>query len=120
PELGERVIQALGVNRDREVARWFLEKLAGVSDRTLRGIGVGGLAYAVLQLAEGYGLFRRRVWAEWLTIVSTGSLIPFEVYEIVERTTVLKVVTLVVNALIVAYLIVRRVGQSRRAAPASA
>jgi uncharacterized membrane protein (DUF2068 family) len=46
-------------------------------------------------------------WAEWFTVIATGSLIPIEVYEIVSHPSVLKVLVLIVNIGIVAYLIYR-------------
>jgi uncharacterized membrane protein (DUF2068 family) len=35
----------------------------------------------VLELVEGGGLFYRKRWAEWLTVVATSLLVPLEVYE---------------------------------------
>jgi uncharacterized membrane protein (DUF2068 family) len=56
------------------------------------------------------GLFRRKRWAEWLTVIATSLLIPFELYELVHRPSVLKAGGLAVNIVIVVYLfrIVRR------------
>ena len=54
---------------------------------------------------EGVGLWQRRRWAEYLTVVATSLLVPLEVYELVHHATLLKVGGLVVNLLIVAYLI---------------
>ena len=64
----------------------------------------GAFAYAALFTVEGIGLLMRKRWAEWLTIVATASLIPFEIYEIVKEATALRIATLVVNILVVAYL----------------
>ena len=43
--------------------------------------------------------------AAYLTVVSTSALIPFEVYELIEGTTVPKIILLMVNVVIVLYLI---------------
>lgn len=67
----------------------------------------GAFAYAALFTVEGIGLLMRKRWAEWLTIVATASLIPFEIYEIVKELTALRVATLVVNLAVVVYLIWR-------------
>src|SRR5437773_2571337 len=37
--------------------------------------------YAALFAVEGVGLWLRKVWAEYLTIVATTSFVPFEIYE---------------------------------------
>jgi uncharacterized membrane protein (DUF2068 family) len=43
------------------------------------------MGYTVLVLVEGTGLWFRRLWAEWLTLIATGSFIPFELWELVTR-----------------------------------
>ena len=59
----------------------------------------------MLELVEGVGLWMRKRWAEYLTIVATSLLIPLEVYELAHHATLLKAGGLVVNVLIVAYLV---------------
>ena len=46
-------------------------------------------------------------WAEYFTIVTTGGLVPVEIYELARHFTVTKLVVTLVNLLIVWYLIVR-------------
>jgi uncharacterized membrane protein (DUF2068 family) len=67
-----------------------------------------GLAYALLFAVEAVGLWMQRVWAEYLTIVATTSFIPFEVYELTQRFTPLRLGALVANVGIVGYLVARR------------
>ena len=56
-------------------------------------------------VVEGWGLWREKRWAEYLTVIVTASLIPLEIWEIVRHFTWLKVFALVVNVAIVWYLI---------------
>jgi uncharacterized membrane protein (DUF2068 family) len=44
-------------------------------------------------------------WAAYLAVISTSLFIPFELYELLERVTVLRVALLVLNLVIVLYLI---------------
>jgi uncharacterized membrane protein (DUF2068 family) len=88
-------------------------------------LAVGALLYAITFLVEGFGLWRRKVWAEWLTVVVTASFIPIEIYELVSKFSVAKVVTLALNVAIVAYLFHRRLaerhgGQAGKLSPLSA
>ena len=69
--------------------------------------GVVALAYGVLEGAEAYGLWRRRRWGEWLTVVATSLLLIPEIWELTKGASPLKVGALVVNMLIVAYLVRR-------------
>jgi len=62
-------------------------------------------AYAALEAVEMVGLWLAKRWAEYLTFVATVALIPLEVYEIADKPSVLKIVTLVVNVAIAAYLL---------------
>jgi len=62
-------------------------------------------AYALLEAVEMVGLWLAKRWAEYLTFVATVILIPFEIYEIVGGVSVLKVLTLVINVAIAAYLL---------------
>jgi uncharacterized membrane protein (DUF2068 family) len=73
----------------------------------IRTYGLIALGYGVLEAAEAYGLWRRRRWGEYLTIVATALLLIPEVDEIVKKPSVLKALGLVLNLAIVAYLITR-------------
>lgn len=93
------------------VLHW-IDALLGLTPRRFELIGIGASIYATLFLVEGWGLWQRRRWAEYLTVFATASLIPFEVWEIYHHFTSLKVLALAVNVAIVIYLwrIVRRGG----------
>ena len=68
-------------------------------------IGLVALAYAAIFATEGTGLWLRKHWAEWFTVIATGSLIPIEFYEVLFRFTWLKLGALVANVVIVVYLV---------------
>jgi len=63
------------------------------------------LAYAALEGVEAVGLWFNRRWAEYLTFVATSILIPYEIYELYLRLSVVKVVAFVLNVLVAAYLL---------------
>jgi len=65
------------------------------------------LADAVLSGVEGYALWRGYAWGEWLVVATTASLIPFELYALTRHLRVGRVILLVVNVAIVAYLVSR-------------
>ncbi|MBU6247849.1 MAG: DUF2127 domain-containing protein [Xanthomonadaceae bacterium] len=67
-------------------------------------IGAIALAYAALFLTEGIGLWLRRHWAEWFTVIATGSLIPVELYELLREPSWIKLAVLAGNVAIVVYL----------------
>jgi len=89
----------------RPFIRHVIAKLGSLSSHELTLFGVGAILYGLLELVEGVGLFMRKRWAEWLTVIATSLLIPFEIYELVNHPSWLKAAGLAVNLVIVAYLI---------------
>ena len=69
-------------------------------------VGVVAAAYTAMLIAEAVGLWRARRWAEYLTLIETGLLVPFEIYELTSSVTALKVLTLIINLAIVLYLLI--------------
>ena len=98
-------IDLLRVDPHNRYLIWLMERVAKVDATKLRELSVGTFFYAGLFLCEGIGLSLQKRWAEYLTIVSTGSLMPVEVYEIVQGPSFTKVGLLVLNVLIVGYLV---------------
>lgn len=69
--------------------------------------GIVALAYGALEAVEAYGLWRRRRWGEWLTVIATSLLLVPEIWELTKSISVLKLGALLANLLIVAYLLWR-------------
>lgn len=63
------------------------------------------IAYAVVEWAEAIGLWKERRWAEYLTVIATVGFMPIEIYELVERVTVLRIGALVVNVALLVWLV---------------
>jgi uncharacterized membrane protein (DUF2068 family) len=82
-----------------------LDKLFSLRSGTLRGVGIGLLAYGLLEGVEAVGLWFAKRWAEYLTFLATSILLPLEVYEIIHRRSGLKIVGFIVNLAVVAYLL---------------
>jgi uncharacterized membrane protein (DUF2068 family) len=61
--------------------------------------------YALLEGLEAVGLWFGRRWAEYLTFIATALLLIPEIYELTRTVSALKVLTLVINLAVVAYLL---------------
>ncbi len=85
----------------------LLHLLNVASPRQFTLAGLASVCYALLFATEGIGLWLERRWAEYLSIVATGSLIPFEVYELVRSLTVVRALAFVLNVAAVIYLVYR-------------
>lgn len=97
----------LGVDPDSRHLAPLLARVHDLGPGKRVGIGVGALCYAAVFLVEGCGLLAGAVWAEYLTTIITTSLLPIEIYEIVESFSLLRVLVLVANVAIVLYLVWR-------------
>lgn len=102
-----RWISALAWQIDPDAWPALEARLAWLQSPKLKLLSVAAFSYSMLFAVEGFGLWRAKRWAEYLTIVATCSFIPFEVYELTRRLTWPRVLTLVINLLVVVYLIWR-------------
>jgi len=100
-------IQVLRVDPDSRYVHAFLVKIFRVTPKQLKELSVGTFLYAGLFATEGVGLLMRKRWAEYFTIVTTGGLIPLEIFELARHFTPVKLTVLLVNVLIVWYLVAR-------------
>jgi uncharacterized membrane protein (DUF2068 family) len=109
-------VDILRVDPHNHYIQKLIEKLGRVDDQKLKALSIGTFFYSALFLTEGAGLALRKRWAEYLTIVSTASLLPLEVYEISKHTDAARIVVLLVNIAIVVYLVME-VRRTRKTHP---
>jgi len=100
-------VNVLRVDPDNRFIHPLLAKAFSVTPKQLKEVSAGTFFYAALLGTEGIGLLLRNHWAEYFTIITTGALLPLEVYELAKHITVAKMIVLVINAAIVWYLVVR-------------
>ena len=98
-------VAALSFSSGPRFLREALAWASGLSDARIHQLGVVALAYAALYVVEGTGLWLERRWAEYLTVVATGSLIPFEIYELARGLSGPKALAFIVNVAVVGYLV---------------
>jgi uncharacterized membrane protein (DUF2068 family) len=115
-DLAERLVRHSHLNPASHYPRVFVEAAAHTSDSRLRTLAGLAFAYSCVRFVEAYGLWKMRAWAEWFAIISGCLYLPAELYELIERPTLIKAGVLVVNALIVAYLLYVRLSRTGRAA----
>jgi len=103
----ERWILVLRLDPDNRYVHGLISRLAGIDRQLLKQIGFGTFFYALLDGVEGVGLWLRRPWAEYLTVIATASLLPLEGYEIYRKLSAARIAVLLFNLAIVSYLIYR-------------
>jgi uncharacterized membrane protein (DUF2068 family) len=96
-----------GVNA-HGITAGLLTRLAHLRPHSLLLLAVIATAYAVVSAFETVGLWRERRWAEYLTALATAGFLPIELYELVERVTVVRIATMVINLAILGYLVIAK------------
>lgn len=97
----------LGFDPSHNGIQKVIAKIRSISSNQYTVFGVIALAYGALEGGEGYGLWRRRRWGEYLTVIATSLLFIPEIYEIVKTPSALKVAALLLNIVVVVYLVLR-------------
>ena len=87
------------------LATVLIRLIPSVSLQTELLLAVGVTVYAVLEGIEVWGLWRDLLWVELLIVVETSAFLPYDFWELVRFHTAVKVLSLVINVLIVLYLV---------------
>lgn len=107
PEVAQRWMARLHIEPHTALGRVILHRILMIKRQSM-GVAAGLLfAYVPLAVAEGIGLILRKLWAEWLAVITTGAMIPLEIYEVARRPTWLRVLILIANIAVLVYLVVR-------------
>jgi uncharacterized membrane protein (DUF2068 family) len=99
------LIAQFNLDVDRSVIAMTLKKVGMINGHLLFIISIAVFLYGVLDLVEAYGLHKRRRWAEYLTVFATALFIPFEIYEVLEKLTLIRGGALILNVVVVIFLI---------------
>jgi uncharacterized membrane protein (DUF2068 family) len=103
----EHWLDQLRIDPDNRFIGSALSKLQLIHTKELKELSALGAGYAGLFVTEGTGLLFRKRWAEWLTILATSSLMPLELYELMQKFTAIRLIVLLINAAVVLFLIYR-------------
>ena len=91
------------------LGRLLINLVPVISKSALLGLALGSFVYFVLEAIEAGGLLLGQSWVEVLIVVETALFLPFEAFELHRHFTWLKVATMAINLIILAYLIRRYV-----------
>jgi uncharacterized membrane protein (DUF2068 family) len=100
-----RLAARLRLDPESHLLHGGLARLSGVQPRQLEAVGAGLILYGLLFVLEGVGLFLGKRWAEYLVLLTTGFLIPFEAFEVAKKASPIRVSVLLANVAVVVYLV---------------
>jgi len=98
------LLYALHIDPDRRMSVALLHAAERMSETSVLNVAVIVLVYSSLRFLESYGLWRQRIWAEWLAIVSGAIYLPFELRALIRHPTAFHWAILLINIVIVLYI----------------
>lgn len=93
-----------GLNPERHYTKMFVDSVANATNHHVGEVVAFALAYSAIRLAEGYGLWHGKHWAEWFAVISAGIYLPVEFQHYVHHVTFVNAGVICFNAAIVLYM----------------
>ncbi len=103
-DFAEDLVGFLHLNSEGRLANRIVETVTKLNPANIKFFFGLSLLYATIRFVEAYGLWRLRAWAEWFAIISGALYIPIELYELIEKPTVVRAGVLIFNIIVVLYL----------------
>src|ERR1700693_1504835 len=91
------LIEALHLNADSRLIHALVLKVDALQPHSVMLAGLVSLGYAGVLLVAGIGLWLGCTRVAAVTVVSTSLLLPFELYEVIEQVSILRVGVLLLN-----------------------
>src|SRR3954447_5468248 len=82
-----------------------LHRVLDLNQSTITVLLITSVAYCVIEGIEAVGLWWERRWAESLAVIAPVGFLPFEIHELLDRVTVLRIGALIVNIAVLVYLV---------------
>jgi uncharacterized membrane protein (DUF2068 family) len=101
-------LRAFGFNVDHSKLIGLIQHAFTLNQRTLTWLLVGVIAFALVELIEGIGLWLLQRWGEYFAMVATSAFIPYEVYDLSLKITPLRLGAFAVNIALVLYLVLTK------------
>lgn len=101
----ETAVDHSGQQASRSFVNETLVAIDGLQPHELKILFATAVAYALLEGVEAVGLWHRKRWAEYLTVVATAGFLPFEIGALTDKVTVPRIGALAVNIAILGWLV---------------
>jgi len=95
----------IGWNPDNSKLLHRIDEAFSLSATTLTWIAIAMLGYAVIELVEAIGLWLMTRWGEYFAVIATSVFLPLEIYEMTEKVTAFRAITLAINIAAVVWLL---------------
>jgi uncharacterized membrane protein (DUF2068 family) len=110
----ENLLVYLHINPDHRLSHAFLNAAARMTDVQLWIAASVSVVYASVRFAEAWGLWNKRVWAEWFALLSGALYLPWEISKLVQLPNWLHLGIFLGNVAILLYILGIRIKAYRR------
>ena len=101
----EPLASKFGVDLEDTSAVHLVQQAFVARHSTLLLVALGVLVYGLVELVEGYGLWFKKRWGEYVAVVVTALFVPLEIHEIMVLVSWVRVSALIINLFAVAYIL---------------
>ncbi len=105
----QHLLYHLHMDPARRFGHMLIDAATKVTDARLWTIAGATLTYSAVRFVEAWGLWHRRVWAEWFALLSGAMYLPWEILKITERADWERITVLAVNVVIILYMLEVRI-----------
>jgi uncharacterized membrane protein (DUF2068 family) len=112
-DIAENLLSQLHIDPDLRISQAFLSAAYRLSDMRLLTITGAAMAYSTVRFVEAWGLWNRRVWAEWFALLSGALYLPWEILKVAQKSNWLHIGILAINVLVVLYMLYIRIRSCR-------
>jgi uncharacterized membrane protein (DUF2068 family) len=102
------LLRQLGFNVNHNKLLGLIQHAFTLNSHTLVLLALAAAAYAVLEIIEGVGLWLLKRWGEYFAMVVTSVFLPYEIYDLTAKVTVLRLLAFLVNLALVIYLVLAK------------
>jgi uncharacterized membrane protein (DUF2068 family) len=102
------LLRQLGFDVNHNKLLGLIQHAFTLNSHTLVLLALGAAAYAVLEVVEGVGLWMLKRWGEYFAMVATSIFLPYEIYDLTAKVTVLRLLAFLVNLALFVYLVVAK------------
>ena len=103
--IAEQWVAHSHLNPGSRYPRIFLDLAGQITSPRIPLIAARAGIYVLVRFVEAYGLWYYKKWAQWVSAVSGGIYIPFELLELREHVTWLGLAALTLNLLVVVLML---------------
>ena len=102
------LLHGLGFNVNHSKLIGLIQHAFKLDPRTLTWLAAAAAVYTLIEFVEGIGLWQGKRWGEYFAMVVTSIFIPYEVYDLITKITVLRLAAFAINVALVLYLVLTK------------